>query len=141
MKVCYFTVWKGVQLIRLLKLLVTFDIFIQIFIIELFQPFQYNHQWVSERSDEDNRLGCSGTGKDSFLLSIFIFHICIGIVRVLRSKKQANVEKSRIPLDKNWICGLFTVHFRIIVHIWLTLMSWPNIIYVLITTLHHSPRI
>ena len=31
--------------------------------IELFQPFQYNHQRVSERSDKDNRLGCSGTGR------------------------------------------------------------------------------
>ena len=55
---------EGGLINRLLKLSVTFDIFIQIFIIELFQPFQYNHQRVSERSDEDNRLGCSGTGRE-----------------------------------------------------------------------------
>ena len=52
-----------------------------------FQPFQYNHQRVSKRSDEDYRVGCSGTGSYICHLLQFFLHLCLGIICILRRKK------------------------------------------------------
>ena len=52
-------------------------------------------------------------------------------------------QRTDIPREQHDVVwevdqGLYVSWCHVAVHIWLALMSWPNIIYVLITTLHHS---
>ena len=89
---------------------------------DLFQSFQHDHQWGSERSDEDHWLGCARIGKPESLLRTTHYIIFSRVCTLYDSRRR----RTSVVIQ-HWYLVSKLVHMERLI-IWLTVVSSSDII-------------